>query len=127
MLILDKLRAELDKNKNVIFALIFGSFANGKINVKSDLDIAIYYKNPPEGMDKLKVINGLAEIVGRDVDLVVLNHASAFLRHQILKKCIRLLIKDQKQYQIFRVTTMDDYDEYKYISGINEYGRRSTA
>ncbi len=121
--ITQKLKDYLGNDPNVIFAFIFGSAVTGKLRKGSDLDIAIYFEQPPEGMDLLHLINTLSELVGKDVDVVVLNTASAFLRHQIMKHKIELIIKDRERYRRFREKTISDYDEYKYVAGMNVYDR----
>ncbi|MDM8538292.1 nucleotidyltransferase domain-containing protein, partial [Desulfobacterales bacterium HSG17] len=83
------------QDKNVLFALIFGSYAKGCPSVKSDLDIALYLIKPIKGIELLDFINKLSKITAKDVDIVVLNHASAFLRHQVMKHAHRLFIKDK--------------------------------
>ena len=108
---------------NVSFALIFGSYASGRQTKLSDLDIAIYFDNPPDGLDLLSLINTLSDLIGIEVDLAVLNNASAFLRHQVMKNYVVLTIKDRVNYRRFREKTITDYDEYKFISGINIYDR----
>lgn len=113
----------LAKDPNILFALMFGSYAVGKQKKGSDLDIGIYFEKPVEGLALLNLINTLSELAGRDVDVVVLNKASAFLRHQVMKHRMPLLIKDRVIYTKFREKTISDYDEYKYISGINSYDR----
>ncbi len=67
-------------------------------------------------------INKLSDLTGRDVDLVILNNASALLRHQVMKYREPLIIKDRNEYIRFRERTISDYDE-AYISGMNVYVR----
>ncbi len=120
---IEKLKTLLENDPNIIFALIFGSGARGKQKKGSDIDIGIYFVQPPEGLDLLGFINILSELVDKDVDVVVLNNASAFLRHQVMKNKINLTIKDRMVYRNFREKTISDYDEYKYVSGMNVYAR----
>jgi len=119
-----RLSAELlGKDDNVIFALIFGSFSKGKQKADSDLDLAIFFKTPPEGLDLLYYRSRLSELTGKEVDLTVLNRASAFLRHQVMKYGIFLLIKDRSIYGRFREKTIYDYQEYQFLSGMHVYDR----
>jgi predicted nucleotidyltransferase len=111
--------AFLDRDPNVIFAVMFGSAAAGTMVKDSDIDMAIYFRNPPEGLDLLSLINNLSDLTGRDVDVTVLNRASAFLRHQMIKTKLNLIIKDEIEYRKFREKTLLDYEEYKYVSGMN--------
>lgn len=119
----DKLKNFMDNDPNVIFALIFGSIATGKQKRGSDIDIGIYFVNPPEGLDLLDLVNVLSELTGREVDVVALNNASALLRHQAMKNRVALTIKDMVIYRKFREKTISDYDEYKYVAGMNIYDR----
>lgn len=118
-----RLKEFLESDANVCFAFIFGSYAKGRQKKGSDIDIAIYFKNIPEGIDLLYFINALSDLINKEMDLVVLNNASAFLRHQVIKYGIPLTIKDRITYIRFREQTISDYDEYKFISGMNVYAR----
>lgn len=118
-----KLKIFLESESNIIFTLIFGSVATGNLTKESDIDIGIYFKQPPEGLDLLNLINRLSNLAGRNVDVVVLNNASVFLRHQIMKNKIILMVKDRAVYTKFREKTLSDYDEYMYISGLYIYDR----
>jgi predicted nucleotidyltransferase len=120
---IERLKQFLESDNNVLFAILFGSFASERKRKGSDMDIGIYFANPPEGLELLNLINTLSDIAGVDVDIVVLNKASAFLRHQVMKQKIPLVIKDRIAYRNFREKTISDYDEYKYISGMNVYDR----
>lgn len=118
-----KLKEFLNRDKNIYFAFIFGSYASKKQKKLSDIDVAIFYKTPPKGIDLLYFANRLSELAGKDVDLIVLNSASSFLRHQIMKYGIPLTIKDRPSYVQFREKTISDYDEYKFISNMGVYDR----
>lgn len=116
-----KLEHFLSQDGNVVFAVLFGSGAKGKQKPGSDIDIAVYFKNPPEGLAYLDLVNLLSDLAGSEVDLIVLNSASAFLRHQVMKTKVNVVVKDPIAYCRFREKTMSDYDEYKYVSGIPVY------
>lgn len=118
-----RLTGFLEKDPNVIFAVLFGSGAAGRMRKGSDIDIGVYFKVPPEGLDLLDLIDLFSNLAGRDVDVVVLNSASAFLRHQVMKTKVNLIIKDEAVYREFRERTLSDYDEYKYVSGMSVYDR----
>jgi len=113
----------VSSDPTVCFAMVFGSYVNTRHRKAKDIDIAMYFYTAPEGLDLLNLINGLSNLTGREVDLVVLNSASAFLRHQVMKTGIPLIIKDKVIFQHFREKTISDYDEYKFVSGMNMYDR----
>jgi predicted nucleotidyltransferase len=112
---------QLKKDANVDFGLLFGSQKTGRQKAGSDLDIAVLFKTPPEGMALLHYINTLSELTGAEIDLAVLNQASAFMRHQVFKTGVPLLIKDPVIYRRFREKTITDYQEFKYVSGMPNY------
>jgi predicted nucleotidyltransferase len=119
----EQLKERLSQDPNILFALIFGSHAKPRRRPPRDLDIAIFFRDPPYGLEVLDLIHELSEFTKQEVDLVVLNRASAFLRHQVMKHAIRLFIRDRVAYRQFREKTMTDYDIYKYVSGMNKYDR----
>jgi len=123
---IEKIKDYLQKDSNVLFAVLFGSVASALGNksqaIKArDIDIGIFFRNPPSGLELLKYVDTLSELVRVDIDLVVLNNASPFLRHQIMKNRVVLVIKDRIAYTRFREKTISDYQEYRYISGMNRY------
>ena len=118
---LNNLKQYLLQDDNTCFGLIFGSHARGRTRPDSDLDLALYFRDPPRGLTLLDMINTLSNIAHKEVDLVVLNRASAFLRHQIIKEGIRFFIKDSVAYRRFREKTMIDFDIYRYIKGLYPY------
>lgn len=120
---IQKIKDFLNSDSNVIFAFLFGSGATEKQSRESDIDIGVYFVQPPVGLDLLNLINTLSELTGKNVDVVVLNSASVFLRHQVMKHRIALTIKDTVIYRKFREKTIADYEEYKYVSGMNIYDR----
>lgn len=112
----------LQNDPNVDFGVLFGSQKDGRGKNGSDLDIAVLFKNPPRGMALLHCINTLSELTGAEIDLAILNRASAFLRHQIFKTGVPLIIKDPVGYRRFREKTITDYQDYLFISGMPRYG-----
>lgn len=119
----DLLKSFLHKDKNVLFAVLFGSIVNEQLKKESDIDIGIYFKTPLNGLDLLDYMTRLASFFDREIDLVVLNNSSPFLRHQVMKNKMNIIIKNENIYQRFREKTISDYDEYKYISGMDIYDR----
>lgn len=120
---IERLKDILIKNQNIIFALVFGSYAKFKPHSESDIDLGLYFKKPPDGLEILDLINALSEYAKKEVDLTILNKASPFLRHQVMKNCIRLFIHDKTIYRKFREKTMTDYNIYKYISDLYKFDK----
>lgn len=103
-------------NPNVAFAFLFGSYAANRQRRSSDLDLAVYFHTPPEGVDILDLRNDWSNRLGVEVDLVILNSASAFLRHQVMKTGKKLAVNDPICYRRFRERTIADYQEYRWLS-----------
>ena len=78
------------KKKGIRKACIFGSFARGEQNKKSDIDILI---DPPKGMRLEYVSLGLElkEKLGRRVDLLTYNSIHPYLKERILSEEVRIL------------------------------------
>ncbi|NOZ25743.1 MAG: nucleotidyltransferase domain-containing protein, partial [Nitrospirae bacterium] len=102
----------LERDQNVLFAVLFGSVAKGRAGRGSDMDIAVYFRKPPAGVEILDYTRELSERAGREVHLAILNTASALLRHQVMKYGRPLVIKDRREYTRFRERTITDYQEY---------------
>lgn len=119
--VMPELSRFLFDDPNVLFAVLFGSRARGKEKRGSDLDLAVFFLDPPQGIEMLALINTLSNISGTQIDLVPLNSASPLLRHQVMKYGIKLFVKDELQYRRFREKLMTDFEEYKYVSGMNAH------
>jgi predicted nucleotidyltransferase len=64
---------------------IFGSIATAKNRAGSDIDVAIMFRSPIKGMERVQLETSLSNLLERDVDLIVFEEASPLLQHQILK------------------------------------------
>ncbi|WP_051920631.1 type VII toxin-antitoxin system MntA family adenylyltransferase antitoxin [Thermodesulfobacterium hydrogeniphilum] len=116
-----KIKDFLEKDPNIVFALVFGSAATGKLRKDSDIDVAIYVKNPVSEYELLSLMQKLSDLIKREVEIVVLNEVSPLLRHQVMKNRKELFIKDFLVYSKFRENTIDDYQEYLDITGYSKY------
>ena len=78
------------KKSGVKKASVFGSFARGNQNKKSDIDILI---EPPKGMGLGFVSLGLElkEKLGRKVDLLTYKSIHPYLKDHILSNEVRIL------------------------------------
>ncbi len=81
---ISKIKDYLERDENIIFAYIFGSYATRAQRKQSDIDIALYFNKPPHGVDILKFVNKLSNLVAKEIHLVILNTASPFLKHQVM-------------------------------------------
>ncbi len=69
---------------DIRLAILFGSLARGRARSHSDLDIAIAGARPFQAQEKRALIEGLAMLAGRPVDLVDLHSADGLILAQAL-------------------------------------------
>jgi predicted nucleotidyltransferase len=80
-----KIEKVLHKHREVRVAVLFGSMATGKASQSSDLDLALQLETRMGSDFKLALIEELAKVTGRSVDLIDLLSAGEPLLGQILK------------------------------------------
>lgn len=76
---LDKVASRLAAHPNIAFASVFGSVAEGTARPDSDLDVGVLAKSPLGPEERRALVEALAEIAGRPVDLVDLREAGPVL------------------------------------------------
>lgn len=120
---INRLRRYLEGSDKIGFAFVFGSYARGEQRPDSDIDVGVYFerKHIPKGFEILQFEQKLSEVAEKEVDLVVLNVASSFLRHQIQKNYQILVLQNKLAYTQYREQTMRDYDEYRYLNPERSY------
>lgn len=78
--------SSLLENYDIKLIYIFGSYAKGKNDKNSDLDIAVLLEKDYNISDKLSLIGDFIDIFKReDIDLVILNDVNSVLEHQVIK------------------------------------------
>ena len=87
-------REALASCSNVSLAIIFGSVAAGRPRADSDLDIAVSADKPISMPERIAIIQTLAEVTGRPIDLIDLAAVTEPLLGQILKHGRRVLGSD---------------------------------
>ena len=85
--IIETLKSEIP---NILAIYIFGSFANGTANEKSDIDIAYLSKTKLSSLDRWNISQKLANKLMRDVDLVDLYSANTVFKYQIVSNSERI-------------------------------------
>jgi hypothetical protein len=112
------------KSRDEISALyIFGSAANGKETAESDTDIAVLINDHKKGRrthDSLKKTYCAAspKLSIRPVDIVILNTASPFLKHRIIKTGKVLFDRNRRLRKRFTANAIIEYLDYKPIEDI---------
>ena len=110
------LQKVLLKDKDIIFAYLFGSFATGRIHPQSDVDVAVYLKEGIDFLDKkLGLIDLISGLTKKEwVDVVILNRANAFLVHSVLTTGKLLFSRDEGLRIEFEVKNVKEYLDYRY-------------
>jgi uncharacterized protein len=109
---IERIARELAKNKNIELVYLFGSQAKERKKPK-DLDIAMLLKKKlsPEKTIAFKedVISKLHPFVDYEIDIIILNHASPFLKHQVLKYGKLLFSRSEKSVSLFRYKAITEH------------------
>ncbi|WP_286974203.1 type VII toxin-antitoxin system MntA family adenylyltransferase antitoxin [Acetomicrobium sp. UBA5826] len=99
--------------QDIKLAFLIGSYAMGTARPDSDVDIAVLFGKSFDVKQALDLKEQLTELVGVDVDLVVLDSVGPVMKMQALKTGI-LLRAEKGAYEQFFVSTVNEYDDLKY-------------
>lgn len=111
--IIGKCKNILIEYENITFAYIFGSYAQGKIRVDSDIDIAIYLEKKIDIETYLEIKMYLSETCKREIDLIILNDATPLLKYEVYKKGILLFTRDRAIETSYKVKILFEYNDIK--------------
>jgi len=100
-----RLQALLETHDFIDFALLFGSFANGKHKALSDIDIGIHTRDPISLLQQGMLIADLEDALERKTDLVILN--------DLYKKDARLAFSIVDNHQLILYTNQNAYIDFK--------------
>jgi predicted nucleotidyltransferase len=101
------------RHNNIIFAYIFGSYAQNKARADSDVDIALYLDTAMDVETYLEIKVRLAEVCKREVDLIILNEATPFLRYEVYRNNNLLFSRDKARETQYKVKTLFEYSDMK--------------
>jgi predicted nucleotidyltransferase len=109
----------LQSKADILFAYLFGSFGRGKQLPLSDVDIAVYLKEPSDVQEKkMEILGALIDILQTDeIDLVILNSAPLPLRMRILEN--KKVVVDREPFLRHRYEslTMREYFDFSILEG----------
>ena len=94
-----KLRAVLEPREEVLEAYLFGSAAGGSAQAHSDVDVAVYLREPRPPASAFghaaDLTAALMRALGTSrVDVVILNDAPPLLYRRVLRDGVRVLARD---------------------------------
>ena len=67
---------------------LFGSFAKEEQNEKSDVDLLVVKMRKKNALTLIKAKNFISDLLGRDVDLGLLDSLRPFIRNRVEKEMI---------------------------------------
>ncbi len=113
MSVKEQLQNYVQSDDNILFAYLFGSYADGTQQRQSDVDVAIFFRHHTFD-DKLSIIHTLQKIVHKKIDLVTLNEVkNLFLLESILNDGI--LLKDHPERPWFEVRKEHEIKDFKHF------------
>jgi hypothetical protein len=80
-----KIINEICRQNGITYLGLFGSFARGDYNDRSDVDLLAKYREPLSLLEKGRVINSFQDVLGREVDLVSSKHLKKGIRPYVEK------------------------------------------
>lgn len=97
----------LDVNVDVIY--LFGSSVKNTMREDSDIDIAFLSEKSVDPFDLFLLSQKLADLVGREVDLIDIKKATTVFQTQIISTGIVIYSRDEKKRAIFEMITYKSY------------------
>lgn len=88
--LIEQLRQLLERQDDIRLSIVFGSVAERTLHPQSDADIAVLADGPLTSRRKITLINALAQVAERPIDLIDLSTAGEPLLGQILQHGQRL-------------------------------------
>ena len=96
--------------------LLFGSAAGDRLRADSDVDLAVLLGHlSPDAFALASLRTDLAELLGRDVDLAVLDTASPILAMEVLRRHRLLANPRPEVLRRFTVRTLGSYFDLKRV------------
>ncbi len=113
--------------ERIACAYLYGSTARDEARAGSDIDVAVLLREtPPATLDGLgfDVAGELERVLGKPVDIVVLNRAAPDLVHRILRDGVLVHESDRRRRVAFETRSRAEY--FDVLPYLRQY-RRSMA
>ena len=113
--LIDEVATLLVRETGIRLALIFGSLAKGRARSDSDVDVAVAADRPLDIGIKMRLIEQLAVLTGRPIDLVDLLVADGLILNQVLVEGRLLFCRDHALYaRLMRRMIFNQEDAMRY-------------
>lgn len=101
---------------NIQIALVFGSVARGTVTPESDVDVAVLARHRLSASEKHSLIERIALLTGRAVDLIDLATVGQPLLGQIVRNAKRVKGTDSQFAQLMTRNALDEADFMPYVT-----------
>ncbi|MEW6376157.1 MAG: nucleotidyltransferase domain-containing protein [Thermodesulfobacteriota bacterium] len=108
----EKLKGYFESREDIYFAFLFGSHVMGKTFRESDIDVAIYFKDGYSFNSIKKIWGELEEILGKDLDLVVLNTAPPLIGYTAIRGK-SIAINDYRVYLDYMLSVSQESEDFR--------------
>jgi predicted nucleotidyltransferase len=119
-----------ESSRDIVAVYLFGSQARGTATPSSDVDVAVLHAAPPpvslEGLP-FDLEGQLERLLGRSVQVVVLNRASVDLIHRVLRDGRLLLDRDASRRIGFEVRARDEFFDLQPVLARYRAGRTAAS
>lgn len=113
--LMDDIATLFAREAGIKLALIFGSLAKGRTRSDSDVDVAVAADKPLAIGTKIRLIEQLAVLTGRPIDLVDLQLADGLILNQVLVEGRLLFCRDRALYaRLMQRMIFDQEDAMRY-------------
>ena len=118
---MSEMKSLLTSQDFITFALLFGSFAEGKATPLSDIDLGIHLSRPIDLLTQGRLTAELEQVTQRRVEVLVLNDilvSNPRLAYQIVASGELVVCKDRPAYVDFKTQVILRYLDTAYLRGI---------
>lgn len=123
---IDLINSALKKDDSILVAYIFGSQIKHKANKYSDIDIAVLFDDKVKEEDytdkQIAIMTDASRTLNKEIDVVVLNRASLFLKYHILKEGMKTYERPDRTNHNFEAYAVIQYLDFLPIKNRIEDG-----
>jgi predicted nucleotidyltransferase len=114
--VIPAMKEQVARDVHVRFAYLFGSQARGKTTALSDIDIAVFLESRVDPLYyRLKLIEVLTRVTKKEnIDIVVLNQATALLKHEVIGAGI-VLKEAREERLLFETEVLREYLDLDHL------------
>lgn len=108
----------LSRKYRIAYVILFGSAVTSFLRSDSDMDIAIRFEELPNKKDLLRIILeiqlAVEDVVGRPVDIVILNGSSIGLQYEVFATGKIIYVSNPEMLYSDKIRVIKMYLDFKY-------------